>query len=66
MQKRKKHTEMEILSIPTAENQEEFITLPLYHGSTIFWVKNDGKWAWKNVGLTSWGGTRTYNHDYIT
>ena len=29
MQKRKEHTEMEILSLPTAENQEEFITFPL-------------------------------------
>lgn len=29
MQKRKEHTEMEILSLPTAKNQEEFITFPL-------------------------------------
>ena len=28
MQKRKEHTEMEILSLPTAENQKEFITFP--------------------------------------
>ena len=50
MQKRKEHTEMEILSIPTAENQEEFITLPLYTtGAQYFGSRMTGSGAGRTL-----------------
>lgn len=48
MQKGKEHTEMEILSLPTDENQKEFITFQSWpQRSTMFWVKNGQRWGWR-------------------
>ena len=56
MQKRKEHTEMEILSLPTVKNQKEFITFPLWPQEHNVLGQEWPEVGLQNVGRASWGG----------
>ena len=57
MQKRKEHTEMEILSLPTTENQKEFITFPSWLQEHNVLGQEWLEVGPQNVGQPSWRGT---------